>query len=796
MTCTTSSLSTIHIAQVRSSGSLQLTLACAANLCYVALACEGHLAQHATKLRRRLADAVRDALGTDGTVDLEETASRRPDLEEQRVRYEWTRLLWGLLRLRILPEDRPKIREHALRALANATARLDVARASAGVVFENVAAVDLKLHQIRDLLAVVAPLSDKEITHGPGAGGPRGSPNEEPLRCFGSWILAHFTLRADDCQHVANQGGFGRLAAVVTARSDRGEPPSLLDRVEAAARRGETAGDAVLTLRLLARTLRNLAKNELTAALVAERALRDRERAAPGARELHALNRLVRVGWVLEVLARADAAPAEAAYVTTEGIYFKELAKYERVVHDDATHHHCVPFKVAGKKDARRRAAAPDLTVVFPDGSNEYAVANGLAPSSLRVLDDAASAMQHLSSHKQTREEFAAHGSLGAVVALALDGRFDRSAAFHVLEDAPREAVVRGVTLAPRESDIAERAPTRPRWLIKDVHGLILASLEGENIRASILALRFATRTLAHDYADGAEAHPHAAGVIDVGESDDDEGPAEENDVVAERPGLPAARAAGLLVKGDQIIVAREVSGDGPPRLSSGRCAKVHHGGGAIFVDAELDGGGVLTSVFVASDDACASAFGPKFDKIFSDPSDREHATRLFEDGFGGGSIVDARGGRPSFYGARAVAAPAVAAARAGGDRAVGASLFLLLARDATRLREALEARRRDKGFGGVAFEFLEAFTEVAKRYLTLGHNDAAHATLMIVAPLCRRHLAALAGAVSRDDEASPADDGCLVWYRGPSGTKICQPVVASRFRGDGVAATPRLGRG
>ena len=93
------------------------------------------------------------------------------------------------------------LRDAGLDSLAKATRALDVARCSAGVARPDTPAADLGRHQIQDLLRVVVDETFRE--------------DEEPIRCFAAWTLAHYTLRKNDLAHVANQDAFARLASLV-----------------------------------------------------------------------------------------------------------------------------------------------------------------------------------------------------------------------------------------------------------------------------------------------------------------------------------------------------------------------------------------------------------------------------------------------------------------------------------------------------------------------------------------------------------------------------------------------------
>ena len=112
-------------------------------------------------------------------------------------------------------------------------------------------------------------------------------------------------------------------------------------------------------------------------------------------------------------------------------------------------------------------------------------VVSGEAADNISVLDEAAQALERLAAHKRAREEFASHGVLQNVVALALAGnagprasrpgryKFDAAVAFEALMDAPRETFQRVVTLAPDA-----RGKHRARWLVGDVARLVVQTLE------------------------------------------------------------------------------------------------------------------------------------------------------------------------------------------------------------------------------------------------------------------------------------------------------------------------------
>ena len=136
-----------------------------------------------------------------------------------------------------------------------------MARCSAAVPWPDTPAADLGRHQIQDLLRVVVDQTFRE--------------DEEPIRCFAAWTLAHYTLRKNDLAHVANQDAFARLASLVV-------DGDLVGAVSRKAKAGDLEANdyALLTVRLVARTLKNLAGHELTAALAADGATKRDE--SPG----------------------------------------------------------------------------------------------------------------------------------------------------------------------------------------------------------------------------------------------------------------------------------------------------------------------------------------------------------------------------------------------------------------------------------------------------------------------------------------------------------------------------------
>ena len=530
---------------------------------------------HASKLKVRLATRVRAALHgvpVERAFHFSRVRVRRPDVEDQRARYHATRLLWGILRLRILPGDAEealleaaealpeadpfratrlmetgrahvkasevydyKLREAGLLALMKATGGLDVLRCSAGVAYEHIRPSDLGRHQIQDLLSVVAGDDDQE----------------EPILCFAAWTLAHFTLREHDLAHVANQGAFARLGKLVV-------DGTLVQAVSMRAKEGTLAENdpELLTLRLIARTLRNLAGHELTAALCAATSKRD-----ASSNELRALNRLVGVGW--DLIQRIPKRPERRKFLV-KGDLYEELAG---CVWEDGVYK-CTPYAVHGTGKDRRREAAPEFMVRAP----KERVVSGEAADNISVLNEAAQALERLAAQKRVREDFAPSGVLQNVVALALAKKFDASVAFEVLMDAPREAFQRSVTLSPDA-----RREKRPRWLVGDVARLVVQTLEAKDARPARLALQLCARLVAHDYADGADARPHALGVVDAGESD------ESDDDEARR-----------LMKGDQVLLYdRQNANWSGPR--SGRCTSLR----GDRADVRMDRGGSFDNVLV-----------------------------------------------------------------------------------------------------------------------------------------------------------------------------------------------------
>ena len=639
---------------------------------------------HAHALKRRLATRVERALAgveVGRAFHFSAERVRRPDLEDQRARYHATRLLWGVLRLRVLPGDAEleahdaaareaaspdrdrrldearlalhgvasghaygDLRDAGLDSLAKATRALDVARCSAGVARPDTPAADLGRHQIQDLLRVVVDETFRE--------------DEEPIRCFAAWTLAHYTLRKNDLAHVANQDAFARLASLVV-------DGDLVGAVSRKAKAGDLEANdyALLTVRLVARTLKNLAGHELTAALAADGATKRDESSG----ELRALNRLVSVGW--DLVGRVPDRPKLRRFLL-RGHLAEELAACDA----DGPCYRCTPYAIAGAGRDRRRAEAPELAVRAEAGD----VVSGEAADNISVLDEAAQALERLAAHKRAREEFASHGVLQNVVALALAGnagphasrpgryKFDAAVAFEALMDAPRETFQRVVTLAPDA-----RGKHRARWLVGDVARLVVQTLEDGEARPARLALQLCARLVAHDYADGADARPHGNDVVDAGESDDDD-------------------AAHRLREGDQVLVYAAKLWEGP---RSGRCV----GARGDRVDVRMDRGGAFADVPVVAE-------------------------------------APLKGEAP-------VARPATAAP----ERDCASLFLHLARLHERLGRALGKQDPEDARTLGATCDFVEALAETAKRYLALGHAREARAVFEAVAPLCTRQLARLA---------------------------------------------------
>ena len=520
-----------------SSDYLQLTLAACANLTYLAIACEKEQPDHATwlseQVQRRLLESSSSSSGNvteeDSLLLLQKAAERVPELQEPRVHYELLRLLWVLLRLKIHPKNQNNA---AAKSLLAATGLLDVECASAGVIFDDVAPDDLKLHCIQDLLRYLE--SDDHEGSFPGGAA------TEPLRAFAAWILAHYSYRRDDSKHITYQSAFITIARLITddARS------SLYATVLEATVTGSifytrtsynAAAAKLLTLRLLARCLRNLARSDVTASLVVEHT----RIGSPGA--LHALNRLAWLGFTLEK--DQPTVSATTMFLSTKGgHYFQELASHDKHVKRGRAHHKCVPIIVsldhsdpASKR--RVRQAATNARVRFvekkkgssttnerhhrdssssssDDGSSssgaeeelgvdeneedeedeeneedEFRVTPGCVPNSIQILQETAETLERLAAHNQIRAFFGTHGSLGLVVRLALQKRFSPGVAFKVLLDTPRSLLANQVIVGAARSDpkkafwtsgISGRPtlPSHPRWLIADISELILTTLE------------------------------------------------------------------------------------------------------------------------------------------------------------------------------------------------------------------------------------------------------------------------------------------------------------------------------
>ena len=251
----------------------------------------------------------------------------------------------------------------------------------------------------------------------------------------------------------------------------------LVGAVSRKAKAGDLAANdyALLTVRLVARTLKNLAGHELTAALAADGATKRDESSG----ELRALNRLVSVGW--DLVGRVPDRPKLRRFLL-RGHLAEELAACDA----DGPCYRCTPYAIAGAGRDRRRAKAPELAVRAEAGD----VVSGEAADNISVLDEAAQALERLAAHKRAREEFASHGVLQNVVALALAGnagphasrpgryKFDAAVAFEALMDAPRETFQRVVTLAPDA-----RGKHRARWLVGDVARLVVQTLEDGEAR-------------------------------------------------------------------------------------------------------------------------------------------------------------------------------------------------------------------------------------------------------------------------------------------------------------------------
>lgn len=515
-----------------SSGYLQLTLAACANLAYLSIAsAKEHPIQSEwlrQQLQTRLAqlvDATSSSDPEDSVDSLAFAAHNVPEFLEPRVRYEAMRLLWALLRLRIHPQNRNGI---AYRSLLEATSRLDIRCASAGVVFDNVPPHELKLHFIRDLLHYVCNDTHDE----------RGT---ETLRAFAIWILAHHTTRKADLKHISSQRAFVNLAQLVADDNRSSLFRSVMDATKQSGQNNQffassqmaVMEDKLLTMRLIAHCMSNLARSELTASAVIEQSKLGQT--GP----LHALNRLTTLGWLLSATATTPLPPGDASaqdtsetFLSTGEHQHRELASHETWLDNEGRRHHkCIPYVVRinhnDSKRARVRQAATDERIHFLEPSTEYAIRPSFQPLKLDILNDAALAIESLAAHNHVRSFFASHGTLSCVVGLALHRRFSSSIAFKVLLDTPRTMLVKQVAIARVLTFREQNKPhalnplTRshsyvahgPRWLLADINELILSTLESaptakapannqrarEEQVAALLALQLATSILAQD---------------------------------------------------------------------------------------------------------------------------------------------------------------------------------------------------------------------------------------------------------------------------------------------------------
>ena len=191
-------------------------------------------------------------------------------LELQGALYEFTRFLWSLLRLKICGKQ-------SYKALARHTMRLDVVAASAGVYYPNVPRATLRDDEISDLLHIVTePL--------PG----RPGDSLEAIRLFAAWSLAHFSAREEDQAAICAQGGIESLSAALMCEDgvlSRAQAllgscqlrkgPRSLQRVDSDVLGGsvDDALEAVLCVKLLARTIANLTGHPVCARVATQGAL-------------------------------------------------------------------------------------------------------------------------------------------------------------------------------------------------------------------------------------------------------------------------------------------------------------------------------------------------------------------------------------------------------------------------------------------------------------------------------------------------------------------------------------------
>jgi hypothetical protein len=140
----------------------------------------------------------------------------------------------------------------SVRQLARYTLELDVLGASAGVVFDNVPRSPLEDYIIVDVIHTLG--QGVGVHPGNGSGGSQHAQNE-PVRLFAAWLLAHYSALPEDQIQIASHGGFNVISAIVSGRN------SLVDQIISGTLGGEDLVWAFLTVKLVSKVLSSLCKS-------------------------------------------------------------------------------------------------------------------------------------------------------------------------------------------------------------------------------------------------------------------------------------------------------------------------------------------------------------------------------------------------------------------------------------------------------------------------------------------------------------------------------------------------------